>query len=226
MRCPNCQTDVPEGHFYCPGCQVPIYSYVPSNQKSKGGRIERAGKRLVDLILILVLIGAGVVLARAIKWKEVFNGFKPVVESSPSAKPERDASGGLSSKRRKASSDPQQQGSHEETSKPASAESVRELKQKIEELPSSDETRPIPKSVATPTPKPSNNEPISFNTPKSPVKCAFARESSAQTKMAKIELEIRPAEARQNNNAGFVSVNSYLPSRIYVDGHFPADPEL
>lgn len=221
MRCPNCQTDVPEGHFYCPGCQVPIYSYVPQGQKSRGGRLERAGKRLFDLVLILILIGAGVVLARAIKWKEVFNIFKPVAESSPPAKPERESSGGSSTKRRKSNSpDPQQQGTSEGASKPASAESVRDLKQKIEELPSSDESRPTPKPVATATPKPSKNEPVSFNPVQGSRQSAFVSPSSTQETTARVELDVEPSETKQTSNAGFVSVNSYVPARIYVDGQF------
>ncbi len=211
MRCPNCQTDVPEGHFYCPGCQASIYSYMPpEGWKSKGGRLERAGKRLFDVVIILFLIGAGVVLARAIKWKEVFNGFKPVAESTPSVQTERDSSGGSSSKRRKANSPgSQSQEANENSSKPASAESVRELKQKIEELPSSEEAKPTPKPTATAKPKSSKNEPLSLN----------PSQTSGQAAIAKVELDLDPAEIKPDNS-GFVSFNSYVPARIYVDGQF------
>ena len=161
MRCPSCQHAVPEGHFYCPSCRISIYSYVPEGAQFKGGRLERAGKRLLDLLLVLLLIGAGIVLARTIKWKEVVNGFKPVAEVSPSAKPEREAASS-SGKRRTASASAQ--GAPEtptKSSKPASAESGNDLKQKTEEPASTDKTRPTPKPAST-TPTPAKKDPNSI----------------------------------------------------------------
>lgn len=157
MRCPSCQYDVPEGHFYCPSCQTLISSYAPASKESGRGRIERAAKRLLDLALLLVLVGAGVLLARAINWKEVFNGFKPLVENAPSAGTNRDSSGASSSRKHssKVSNKPEEK-NNESSKQSGSAESVRDLKQKIEELPA-DEPRPNVKPSATPTPKPASN---------------------------------------------------------------------
>jgi len=147
MRCPKCQADVPEGHFYCPNCRVSVYGYVPEGWKSNGGKLERAGRRLLDLVLLLALIGGGVVLARAIKWKELLNGFTSSAEVSPSAKPDPS---GHSSKHRVKASD---QAPSEAPSK-SSTESVPDSKPKIEEPPSKTETQPAAKPTATPTPKP------------------------------------------------------------------------
>ena len=83
MRCPKCQVDVPDGHFYCPSCRVSVYNYAPEGRLA-GSRLERAARRLLDLLLLLALIGGGIVLARAIKWKELLNNFNSSAEATPS----------------------------------------------------------------------------------------------------------------------------------------------
>lgn len=139
MLCPKCQTNVPEGHFYCPNCRASVYNYAPDNSWSNGSILERAGRRLLDLLIILILIGGGVVLGRAIKWKELLNGFKPTTEASPA--PKRDSHTGSPSKRHAASPSPTPQEKTDPTAKSPSAESARDLPQKIEELSKPDEIR-------------------------------------------------------------------------------------
>lgn len=158
MRCPNCQTEIPEGHFYCPKCQVLVYNYLPPGAKPNGGRLERAGRRLLDLLLILILIGGGVVLARAIKWKELWNNINPSAEVSPSPKPERGSPASSPAKRRNANSTQTTAETQGNSSKSDSAESGRDVKQKPEESASPANTRPTPKPTATPNPpKPDAN---------------------------------------------------------------------
>lgn len=147
MRCPKCQTDVPDGHFYCPNCRVSVYNYAPEGWKAAGGRLERAGRRLLDLVLLLALIGGGVVLARAIKWKELLNGFNSSAEVSPSAKPEPSPSA-HPAKRRAANASAQ---SPSEAPAKSSAETTPDSKSKEEPSKSEPTT---PKPTATPTPKP------------------------------------------------------------------------
>lgn len=146
MRCPKCQTNVPDGHFYCPNCRVSIYGYIPEGAKASGGRLERAGRRLLDLFLILALIGGGIVLARAIKWKELLNSVSPSAEVSPSVKSEP-ALPGHSSKRRAAN--PSSQSSSDTPGKSATG-AVPDAKPKTEEPSSKSEAKP----TVTPTPKP------------------------------------------------------------------------
>ena len=151
MRCPKCQTSVPDGHFFCPNCHVSVYGYIPESGRMNGGRLERAGRRLLDLLLVLVLIGGGVVLARAIKWKELWNNFNPSAEVSAPAKPEQSPSG-HATKRRSASTTTRLQGESAETSKQASGEGTPDPKPKVEGTSSKSETQPAPKPTATPAP--------------------------------------------------------------------------
>jgi hypothetical protein len=151
MRCPKCQTSVPDGHFFCPNCHVSVYSYMPESGRIGGGRLERAGRRLLDLLLLLVLIGGGVVLARAIKWKELWNNFNPSAEVSAPARPEQPPSG-HATKRRAASAPTRPQGESADSSNQASGEGAPDPKSKVEGTSSKSEPQPATKPTATPTP--------------------------------------------------------------------------
>ncbi len=151
MRCPKCQTDVPEGHFYCPNCRASIYGYLPEDGMAMGGKLERAGRRLLDLLLLLALIGGGIVLARAIKWKELLNSFNSSAEVSPSAKPEQ-SSPSKPTKRRVTNTSTQSQIESGSITKPPSTEVLPDPKLNIEKPSSKSETQPPSKPTATPTP--------------------------------------------------------------------------
>ena len=152
MRCPKCQTDVPDGHFYCPNCRVSVYGYIPEGARANGGKLERAGRRLLDLLLLLALIGGGIVLARAIKWKELLNSVNPSAEVSPSTKPEPSLPG-HSSKHRTANAPAQ---SPSEAPSKSATETAPDAKPKTEEPPSKSAPQPTAKPTATPTPKPNS----------------------------------------------------------------------
>lgn len=154
MRCPKCQTDVPDGHFYCPNCRVSIYGYLPEGGIANGGKLERAGRRLLDLLLLLALIGGGIVLARAIKWKELLNSFNSSAEVSPSIKPEQSLPG-RPTKRRAANASTQTQKESGSNTKPSSIEGGSpDLKSNIKNPSTKSAPQPITKPTATPTPKP------------------------------------------------------------------------
>ena len=153
MRCPKCQTDVPDGHFYCPNCRVSIYGYSPEGGMANGGKLERAGRRLLDLLLLLALIGGGIVLARAIKWKELLNSFNSSAEVSPSVKREQSSSG-RATKRRATTTSTQSQEESGKIAKPSPTEGSPDPKSNIEKPSSKSEPQPTPKPTATPTPKP------------------------------------------------------------------------
>ena len=151
MRCPKCQTDVPDGHFYCPNCRVSIYGYLPEGSMTGGGKLERAGRRLLDMLLLLALIGGSIVLARAIKWKELLNSFHSSAEVSPLGKPERSSSG-QQTKRRATNASTQSQVESGNPAKPSSTESLPDPKASNEKKPSKSEPQPTPKPTATPIP--------------------------------------------------------------------------
>jgi len=152
MRCPKCQTDVPDGHFFCPNCRVSVYGYIPEGARANGGRLERAGRRLLDLFLLLALIGGGIVLARAIKWKELLNSVNPAAEVSPSAKSEPTLPGHSPKRRAASASAP----SSSEAPSKSATEPALDAKPKIEEQPSKGDPKPTIKPTAAPTPKPNS----------------------------------------------------------------------
>lgn len=148
MQCPSCRSDIPDNQFYCPVCRASVYSYVPENSRSSsGGRLERAGKRLLEVFLFLILVGIGVVLARAIKWKDLLGGILPATATSSTPKPE--PSSGSAGKRGSSTASKASEGKSNDAAKPASAENTGDKKPKEES--SSSESKPTPKP--TPTPK-------------------------------------------------------------------------
>lgn len=149
MQCPSCRNDIPDNQFYCPICRASVYSYVPENMRTTNSRVERAGKRLLEALLFLILIGIGVVLARAIKWNELLSGILPGATSST---PKPESSSGSSGKRGSSNSSKASEGKPADAVKSASTENAGD--KKPTEAPSSSETNPAPKPVVPPTPKP------------------------------------------------------------------------
>ena len=147
MRCPSCQNDIPENQFYCPVCRAAVYSYVPESSQKKRGLLERAGRRLLDLLIIVALVGAAVFLARQIKWNELLGVVKPAAESPTPAKTERS-----SGKQNQASTSSQKKTEPADTSA-----KTQEAAPKTDEAPVPGETKPTAKPTATPTPKPANS---------------------------------------------------------------------
>ncbi|MBS1790272.1 MAG: hypothetical protein JST85_21285 [Acidobacteria bacterium] len=156
MQCPSCRSEIPDNQFYCPVCRASVYSYVPENVRSTGSRVERAGKRLLEVLLFLILVGVGVVLARAIKWKELLGGVLPAATTAPSPKSEHpQTSQADSANKRKAATTPSPKAAEEKSADPSksvSAESTGEKKGS-----SANEPKPTPKPATQPTPKSSSN---------------------------------------------------------------------
>lgn len=143
MRCPSCQNDIPENQFYCPICRAAVYSYVPESTQKKSGMLERAGRRLLDLLILMALIGAAVFLARQIKWNELLGIVKPATESPAPAKTERS-----SGKQNQASNS-----SQKKTEPADTAAKPQETAPKTDGATVPSEAKP----TATPTPKPANS---------------------------------------------------------------------
>lgn len=170
MQCPSCRSEITDNQFYCPVCRASVYSYTPENTRTIGSsQVGRAGKRLLDLLLLLILIGAGIAIGRAIKWNELLGNFLPGYQAPSATKSERQSSSSPNSSGKQRESESSKDSSKtsveksSDSAKPAPAESVRDLKQKIDELPapsssgSSGETKPTPKPTTKPTPKPTSS---------------------------------------------------------------------
>ncbi|MBL8186956.1 MAG: hypothetical protein JNK38_03060 [Acidobacteria bacterium] len=152
MRCPSCQNEIPSNQFYCPICRASVYTYVPENTQKKGGMLERAGRRVLDLLILAVLVGVAVVLARQIKWNELMGIAKPPAEKASPAKAERS-----SGKQNQASANTQKR--TEASGVSSESPNTKEAKPASDDS-SAPATTPktTPKPTATATPKPSNTE--------------------------------------------------------------------
>lgn len=152
MRCPKCQSDVPEGHSYCSKCRISVRDHVLDNPRPSQSGIDRAGKRVLDLLILLVLLGGGVLLARSIHWKELLNGVKPTGRVSQSAQQEREAQPGSPAKRGGARSSRTSKEKPASPAKPATSDSEEE---KAKEIPPAKEEqpRPNPETIAQSSPQ-------------------------------------------------------------------------
>ena len=79
MKCPYCKSEVVDWHFYCPNCHALVNDYDPQTGKTNQGLVERVGKRLLDLIIALFIIGLLVMMARAIRWGDFFDTIREEV---------------------------------------------------------------------------------------------------------------------------------------------------
>lgn len=131
MRCPKCKTDVPDGHSYCTKCRTLLYDYSPDDGELVETAVSRAGKRLFDLLILVVLIAGGIVLGRAIQWKQILTGFQPATAVSPSPKQGKQSASHQSS--------PKSREKSEDSSRPSPNENKSE---KNEQAAPTDETRP------------------------------------------------------------------------------------
>src|SRR5262249_1269273 len=136
MRCPKCQAEVLDWHFYCQNCNYQIQGYRPETEKLPRGSVERAGA-LVLKVLVTISIASGLVLmAGRGGWKEIAAGVRGDTETPLKAKtnskatrpPREKAITGHSEDTDSAHAKPAE-GQKEKTT--GAAESVRALPQKI-----------------------------------------------------------------------------------------------
>jgi hypothetical protein len=65
-------------HFYCPLCHSPVMDSLSDESNSRWNKIKRIGSHVLTILLLSVMVGGSVFVARAIKWKELIDGFKEV----------------------------------------------------------------------------------------------------------------------------------------------------
>jgi hypothetical protein len=75
-------------HFYCPTCHTPVYDYLSDTSKSRG-LVERISSQILTLLLLAFIIGASVMVARAINWKELISGIQSAGGSADPATVEK-----------------------------------------------------------------------------------------------------------------------------------------
>ncbi|MCI0666215.1 MAG: PEGA domain-containing protein, partial [Acidobacteria bacterium] len=159
-----------------------------------------------------------VLIIRGINWREVVSGIKESVDATPVEKVAQKTRAVLSGGRR---SGPAKSVSEIKTLETSSVESVRVVLRKVLELPSLDALSKSP----TLSPMPVTDEvPRIFSVTENdstdqllpPPSEVYTLTSSNPEIVTGIEL----IDEKQKKMAGFVSVNSLAPARIYVDGEF------
>lgn len=214
MNCPKCQAKVADGHFYCPICRTMIHSNIEEEAEANRGLVERAGSVLFNLLLIGFIIAGSVVVARQINWQELIDQFK--------GKPEGRMKVERTETRPRAGSNAARPGDSvvaaaapaemKKSDRPAGVESVRALSQKIEELPTLEE---VAKNSAAPAIQ-TRSETTESNRDAEP----RSSTKPVQTPRPNPALGAEQIDAKQSGDAGFVTINSYVAARIYVDGQF------
>jgi len=219
MQCPKCQTEVPEGHFYCPNCCTQVQTYKPEIEKPLRGRFERAGARVLEAIVWMLIIAALVLTGRAVQWNEIFaaiRGYTDVSEKLGTDSKVKRASRTRSDEDR---SDKAPMGAKtievSRQEKKDVVESARAMPQKIEELPSVQDRSQ------------SQNPRLSAATVRvetAPVVTAPDSTSKSAIHSASVDahrgIDIEQVDAKNSGDTGLVAINSYTPARIYINGQF------
>lgn len=214
MQCPKCQGEVSEWHFYCQNCHAQIQSYSPEAEKPSRGGIERAGARALNALLLVLVIAVLVLAGRAVQWSELFASIRGATDVSAESEMGAEARS-RTRKRSEADRREEESPTAQKTSeaagreKSAAVESVREMRQKIEELPSVEDQ---PQS-----PKPSEALVRDERAPDSTSKPAIEITPSPA---ADAQLGIEQIDAKNSGETGLVMINSYTPARIYINGQF------
>lgn len=210
MKCPTCQSEVDDWHYYCPSCHALVKEHSPGQGRPRPGVFERAGSRVVQALIWIGVVGVLILMARSIDWDKFLRllrqgGISQSEERAP-AGTRRGATSGNRQKEAPANStatpSPNEPASSQ---RKQSAESVHDLKQKIEELSPPEESpqsqRPRPSPTAAKSESPSQAPP-------------------AEPAGPRAELGIDPIEKRQAGESGYIAIDSYIPARIYVNGQF------
>jgi len=217
MQCPRCQTEVSEWQFYCPNCSAQVQNHTPEFEKPRRGKVERVGARVLNALLAIFIVGGLVLMARAVQWKQLFDSIRGNVGASAEAFP---GSKNDRSSRARASASRPDDGSPAPVKAEASVgaeksqavESVRALPQKIEELPSADDQPQAPK------PKPPAKAEEASRT--AITESASTPKSAAQPARDGVQLGVEQIDVKSSDETGQVTINSYTPARIYVNGQF------
>lgn len=194
MQCPNCRSAIPEYHYYCPRCRIPVQDYLREGADRRRDLLGRVLNNLLTLAILSIFVGGSVIVARQIDWREMYRVFFEQPDGSGGRMPaERGKPEPASGRRR--GREPEQPGGTTRGSRDISSggiESVRQLPRPIEELPF-----------------PGGGE-------ANPAKTA-PRRGLAQPEPGEIVGEIASQEAGDD---AYLSIDCYTPARIYIDGQY------
>jgi hypothetical protein len=214
MRCPKCQAEVSEWHFYCQNCHAQIQNYRPEVEKPSRGAFERAGARALNALLLIMAIAVLVLSGRTVRWSELFASIRG--DADVSAKSEMKSEARRQARKqsdldRRDDESPAPQKTIEVVgeAKNAAVESVREMRQKIEELPSVENQPQAPEPSKTSVKN--DRAPDSISKPAIEIPPSIAVDA---------ELGIEQIDPKNSGETGFVAINSYTPARIYINGQF------
>ena len=214
MKCPECQSEVNDWHYYCPSCHALVKEHKPGQGRPRPGVIERAGSRVLQALLWIGVVGVLVLMARSIDWDKFLHLFRQGgIWQSEERAPAGTRRGAASGNRQKdapanatATPSPNEPASSQ---RKQSAESVHDLKQKIEELSPPEESpqsqRPKPSPTLAKSGAPSLAPPA---------------EPASPPASPRAELGIDRIEKRQAEESGYIAIDSYISARIYVNGQF------
>jgi hypothetical protein len=208
MKCPKCHSEVADWHYYCPNCHTLVQDVAPESGRTPEGMVERAGRRLLDLLFGVFIAGLLIVMARQIEWRSLLRALRGDPATPAETREMRKGRGNPAPTRQSGgtkSTPADDLDGNLKTERPAKAESVRSLPQAIEELPS-----PVTQEDSLPS-KAAGGEPSPQSNP---------RPESHPPNGDPVELGVDRLEPKQNRVVGVVAVSSYVPARIYVDGQF------
>jgi hypothetical protein len=196
---------------------------VDEENRAKRAMVARVGSVLINLLLLAFIIGGSIIVAKQINWQELINQFKgkPAgkVKVEKNELRSRSVQGGSRSVEKGVEvALPAETKNSERSSRPPGIESVRALSQKIEELPTLEEsTKNSPVSTTHPATE-SAKEPAKDQDVNSSPLAVTAR--PGQIPRPNPALAAEQIDAKQSGEEGFVTINSYISARIYVDGQF------
>lgn len=196
MRCPKCQAEVSEGHFYCSNCQAQVQTYEPDVEISRRGRFERAGARLLNALVWVAIISALVLIGRMALWSELIaaiRGEPEISEPETDSKAKRASSprsdkARLDGKTPKAANDKTPKAANDKTSKAG----------KVVEVSGGEKNGPVESLAAT---------------PQKVEKLPAAQDQPQSQK------PVEQIGAKNSDEAGVV-INSHTPAKIYINGQF------
>jgi hypothetical protein len=221
MQCPKCQAEFEDLHFYCPVCRTLISEYANDQERSRRGKLEEAGARLLNVFAGAFILGALVLMARAVEWNEFFTllkrEFGSVVEETSKPEVERAPRTAAQTNRRPAvSSSPAKINEPVRLERTPGIESVRALPQKIESLSPDDE----PAQQVSNQEKPVTPANVETNQPANIQASTSEPKPPEQPTVDEVKLGIEQIDGAKTGTTGVLVINSYTPARIYINGQY------
>lgn len=220
MRCPNCQVEVQEWHFYCQNCHVQIQGFRRETERynSPRGRVERAGARVINALVGILLVSVLVLTGRAVPWKEIYAAIQG--DASSLAKSETVSETTRTLRGKSDASHPEGKSSTaaknndgQKAKKDAVVESAKARAQKVEQLPTVDGQLQAQKVSLSTGPLQVDSATTAKSTDPAP-------KSESPGSNASANPVVEEKNARSGNGDGQVAITSDIPAKIYINGQY------